>query len=208
MASKFSEQYVPKNNAAFKKRYPQLFYVVMGVLGVLVLLLGTVIFQIVNRPLPSYYAALPDGETKYIKPYTEPNLLSDTILRWASKAATSAYTFDFVNYNQQINATKPFFNDAGWRGYLASVRPLINTIVQRQLFVYGVVSGTPVISNQGPLPGKGYVWQIQIPFLVTYQAAETSSKRRFIVRMNVVRVPTTVNPQGIGIDQFAMISAR
>ena len=208
MASDFEKQYAPKDNAGYKQRYPQLFYVAMILLGLLMLLLAIVSYQITSRPLPSYYASLPDGETKYIRPYTEPNLLPDTILRWASKAATSAYTFDFVNYNQQINAVRPFFNEAGWKDYLASVRPLIETIIQRQLFVYGVVSGTPVISNQGPLPGKGYVWQIQIPFLVTYQAAETASKRRFYIRMNLVRVPTTDNPQGIGIDQFVMVTAR
>jgi len=82
---------------------------------------------------------------------------------------------------------------------------LISTIVQNQLFVNGVVSGPPVISNQGPLPGKGYTWRVQIPFLVTYQSANTTTKRSFYVVITIVQVPTNINPQGIGIDQFVMV---
>src|SRR5690606_23717340 len=100
----------------------------------------------------------------------KPNLLPETIIRWASKAAVLAYTFDFVNYNEQVNAVRPYFTNAGWNDYQRSVSSLINTVVQNQIFVYGIISGTPVISNEGVLPNKGYVWRVQIPFLVTYQS--------------------------------------
>jgi intracellular multiplication protein IcmL len=126
-------------------------------------------------------------------------------LRWASKAATVAYTFDFVNYNTQTAAARPYFTEDGWQDYLNSVNNLINTIVQNQLFVNGVVSGAPVISNQGNIPGRGYVWRVQIPFLVTYQSANTTSKQNYFVIISIVKVPTYVNKQGIGIDQFVMV---
>src|SRR5262249_51683417 len=144
------------------------------------------------------------GKRMTLTYFDEPNLLPDTILAWASKAATVSYTFDFVNASKQVAAARPFYTPDGWQDYLNSVNSVINTIVQNQLFVNGVVSGTPVISNQGPLPGKGYVWRIQIPFLVTYQSANLVTKRDFLVVISVVRVPTNVNPQGIGIDQFVM----
>jgi intracellular multiplication protein IcmL len=61
-----------------------------------------------------------------------------------------------------------------------------------------------VIANQGPIPDKEYAWRIQIPFLVTYQSMNITTKRNFYVLISIVRVPTNVNPQGIGIDQFVM----
>jgi intracellular multiplication protein IcmL len=67
-----------------------------------------------------------------------------------------------------------------------------------------VVSDTPVISNQGEIPGKGYVWRIQMPFLVTYQSSEGTSKKSYMVSVTIVKVPTWKNPAGIGIDQFVM----
>jgi len=207
MAGRIEQQYASKDNAFFKQNYHLFFYALMAIFGLLLVLLAMVSYQIVSRPLPQYTAALPNGQIKKLNPSIEPNLLPETILRWASNAAATSYTFDFVNYNEQINRARPYFTEAGWKDYKQSISGLIATIVQNRIFVYGVVSGTPVISNQGPLPGKGYVWQVQIPFLVTYQAGETSSDRRFIVRLNLIEVSTSISPQGIGIDQFVMVKS-
>lgn len=199
------ERYVPRNNDFYRLYYH---YFLIGLMVTIVLMTGVVCFvlyQMNERPLPVFSAIQPDDDKMFLPPYEEPNLLPDTILRWASKGATSAYTFDFVNYKNQILAARSYFTEAGWQDYLRSVEKLINTIVENQLFVNAIVSGTPVIANEGPLPGKGYTWRVQIPFLVTYQSANAVSQRKYMVVLTIVRVPTATNPQGIGIDQFVMV---
>jgi intracellular multiplication protein IcmL len=199
------DRYIARDNDFYRNHYH---HVIIGLMVVIVLMMvavGVVLYQIQHRPLPQFNALSPDGKRMLLIPYDEPNLLPDTILRWASKASTVAYTFDFVNYNKQIAAARPYFTEAGWQDYLRSVRGLISTIVQNQLFINGVVYGTPVISNQGPLPGKGYAWRVQIPFSVTYQSANITSQRNFVVVLSIIRVPTDINKQGIGIDQFVMV---
>jgi len=181
--------------------------VILLVIIAIFTLIGMVIFvlhQIFHRPLPVFVAAGPNGQKMQLVAFDEPNYLPNTLLTWASKAAVAAYTFDFVNYNKQIALARPYFTASGWGDYQGSVQGLIADITKKQLFVNGVVSGSPVISNQGPLPGKGYVWRIQMPFLVTYQSAEAISKQNFLVIMTIVKVPTAVDPTGIGIDQFVM----
>jgi intracellular multiplication protein IcmL len=193
------------NTDFYRKHYH---HVILGLMGLILLMLLSLFFafyQLVNRPLPQFHAVTPEGKTMFLIPNDAPNLLPDTILRWASKAATAAYTFNFVNYQQQTAAVKSYFTEDGWQDYLTSVNKLISSIVANKLFVNGVVSGPPVISNQGPLPGKGYAWRIQIPFLVTYQSENTATKRNYYVILSVVHVPTGVNKQGIGIDQFVMV---
>jgi intracellular multiplication protein IcmL len=69
------------------------------------------------------------------------------------------------------------------------------------------VVGTPVISNQGPLPGTDYAWRVQIPFLVTYQSANVTTRRNYMVIVSIIRVSTIENPQGIGIDQFVTVQS-
>jgi len=200
-----TKQYVPQNNDFFRNHYHHVIICVIGLLFLLIIVLAILFYQVMNRPLPQFNAVQSDGKTMLLIPNEQPNLLPDTILRWASKAATVAYTFDFVNYNSQTAAVRPYFTEDGWQDYLNSVNSLINTIVQNQLFVNGVVAGAPVISNQGNIPGRGYVWRVQIPFLVTYQSANTTSKQRYFVIISIVKVPTNVNKQGIGIDQFVMV---
>lgn len=198
------EKYIPQDNDFYREHYHHVIYVLMGIIVTMILMVFLVLYQVLNMPLPQFNAIQRDGSRMLLRAYNEPNLLPDTILRWASKAATTAYTFDFVHYKDQIQEARPFFTDDGWIDYLRSVNPLLESIVQKQLFVNGVVSGPPVISNEGPLPGKDYVWRVQVPFLVTYQSANTTTKRNFIVVLTIVKVPTDINPQGIGIDQFIM----
>ena len=198
------EKYIPKESNFYRDYYHNFFYLMMAAIVLLLVAVGVVLYQIANRPLPEFAARGAGGVTMSLISFNEPNLLPDTILRFASKAAVTAYTFDFVNYNKELAEARPFFTAAGWSDFNSSISGVINTIVQNQLFVSGVVSGAPVISNQGSLPGKGYVWRVQIPFLVAYQSANTVTKRKYFVVLTIVRVPTSVNPQGIGIDQFVM----
>jgi intracellular multiplication protein IcmL len=200
-----SEQYVPNNNDFYKDHYHRVIMGMMALIVMMIMVVGVILYQVFHRPLPTFNAVQARGERRVLIPYHEPNLLPDTILRWASKAATIAYTFDFVNYHKQIAAVRPYFTSAGWNDYLNSIQGLISTIVKNQLFINGVVSDPPVISNQGPLPGKGYSWRVQIPFLVSYQSANNDSKRNYYVIITIIRVPTEINPQGIGIDQFVMV---
>lgn len=170
----------------------------------ILLLLLLVLYQIHHRPLPLFSAVALNRQEMVLTSSNEPNLLSNTLIQWASKAAVAAYTFDFVNYNKQAALARPYFTDAGWTYYISSIDGLIQTIRRNQLLVNGVVTGAPVISNQGVLPGQGYVWRVQMPFLVTYQSSEGTSKKSFTVIVTIVRVPTWKNPAAIGIDQFVM----
>lgn len=193
-----------EENAFYRKQYRNVVISLGVAIFLMLLMVLVVMYQIFHRPLPSFSAVATGGQQMQLTASEEPSLLSSTVIKWARKAAVAAYTFDFVNYNNQIAAVHPYFTEAGWADYKNSVINLIGTITQNQLFVNGIVSGPPVISNQGDLPGRGYTWRVQMPFLVTYQSAESSSRQMFTVIMTIVRVPTEVNPAGIGIDQFVM----
>ena len=198
------EKYIPRDNDFYRKHYHHVIYGLMILIVLMMVGVGFVLYQTTHRPLPTFAAVEPDGKRMGLTAYPDPNLLPDTLLQWASKAVVGAYTFDFVNYNNQIAAVKPYFTETGWRDYLQSVNNLITTIVQNQIFVYGVVAGTPVIANQGPLPGVDYAWRVQIPFLVSYVTTAGPTNRSFLVTLSIVRMSTNINPQGIGIDQFVM----
>ena len=186
------------------KYYHSFIYLLLIAIILILVLLMLVIYQVTHRPLPRFSAVATNGQQMELVSAEEPDLSSGTLIKWASKAAVAAYTFDFVNYDKQGALVRPYFTDAGWADYVNSVRGLIETIAQNQLLVNGVVSGPPVISNQGDLGGKGYVWRVQMPFLVTYQSSDGISKKSYTVSLSIVKVPTWKNRAGIGIDQFVM----
>jgi intracellular multiplication protein IcmL len=192
-----------QDNAFYRLYQPRFIIVLMGATVVAMVWAGIVVFQVYHRPLPSFYAVQPNGQRMMLQPQDLPNLTAATILRFASKAAVAGYTFDFVNYKRQIGAARPYFTTAGWNNYLTSVAGVVRGIATNKLFVTGVVNGPPVISNQGDLNGT-YSWRVQIPFLVTYQSAQSAEQSKYTVLITVVRIPTTTDPLGIGIDQFVM----
>jgi intracellular multiplication protein IcmL len=169
-------------------------YVLIFLMVVLLFMGGLVLAQVLHRPIPQFAARRPNGQIMMLQTYEEPNLSSKTILSWASQAAVAAYTFNFANYSKTIPLARPYFTPGGWQAYQNAINPVVQSITKAQLIVQGVVSGAAVIANQGPLIGHGYSWRVQIPFL---------SKRYFVI-MNIVKIPTTTNPQGIGIDTYEM----
>lgn len=188
----------------FYRDYSQGFLLILTIAILLMLLAASfILYQITHRPLPSFIAIAPDGKEMPLVAYDEPNYLPETLTRWAKKAVVAAYTFDFANYNKQLDVARPFFTGPGWENYINSIQGVIQSIVANQLFVNGVVVGAPVISNQGDV-GSGYRWVIQMPFLVTTQSAETTVQKKYTVILTIVKVPTQINPTGIGIDRFVM----
>lgn len=181
--------------------------IMVGVISCIFFMLAMVIvllFQIHYRPIPSFVAMSSNDQKMPLISYGDPNLLSSTLIKWATKAAVTAYTYDFYNYPRQLEMARPYFTEGGWTSYSKSMQSVIKTITTNKLFVNGVVSAPPVISNQGSLGGYERVWRIQIPFLVTYQGAENTQNANYMVTLMVVKVPTTENPAAIAIDQFVM----
>lgn len=189
----------------YRYHYDKIVMILLILIFTVLVIASIVMYQVFHRPNPVFSATDPDGKSLPLVASDSPNLLPDTLIRWASKAAVAAYTFDFVNYNKQVNQLRPYFTSSGWSDYVRSIAGLINTVKKNQIFVSGVVSGPAVISNQGELPGKGFVWRIQMPFLVTYQSTDASTKKQYTMIVTIIRVPARVNPAAIGIDSMAMV---
>jgi intracellular multiplication protein IcmL len=193
-----------EKNLFYRDYYQQVIYfLIIAILGIFCAA-GLLFYQLTHRPMPQFSAVMPDGRGMILNSYDEPNLTSTTIVRWASKAAVAAYTFNFVDYNAQIGLASPYFTPGGWSAYQDAIGGVISKVVKGQLFVYGVVTNPPVIVNQGLRVGHGYSWHMQVPFLVTYQSSEQAQSLDYYVILTMVKVPTTVNPDAIGIESFEM----
>lgn len=174
--------------------------IMLSMVGIVLVLL----YEVRHQKEPLFFAVSPTGQQLTLTANDEPNLMPATLLRWANKAAVAAYTFGFVDYDKKLAIARQYFTDAGWADYQASIAKVLSTITQNQLFVTSVAAAPPVISNQGYLPGHGYAWRVQMPFLVSYQSAEQIERKQYLVFITIVKVPTWINPEGVGIDAFVM----
>lgn len=170
-----------------------------------IILGGILFYLLVNPPKPKYFATAADGRITPLSSLTQPNQSDAAVLQWASQAAITAYSYNFVNYRKELQSASDFFTSSGWQEFMRALNSSNNleAVTEKKLVVSAVVTQAPVILQKGILKGR-YAWRIQMPLLVTYQSASEFSQQNNIVTMLVTRVSTLNSPHGIGIEQFVV----
>lgn len=161
----------------------------------------TLIYFIWHTPMPQKFASNPSGKSTPLYALTEPLLSQASLLAWANQAAISVYNFNYVNYPQQFKIAASYFTSEGWDLFRDRFQKVVDSVIEKKLQVSAVVTGTPLITQQGPLMGH-YTWRIRMPLLVTYESGSQKLPQHLIVEMLVIRVATTQTPKGIAIAQF------
>jgi intracellular multiplication protein IcmL len=156
-------------------------------------------------PTPAYFATTSSGEIMKLEPLSRPNMSTNNLLQWATQAATSAYTYNFVNYKEALNAVRGNFTAVGYQNFIQALTDANNltTVIDKKLIVSAVPTNTPVIIKEG-IAGSNYAWLIQLPLLISYQSANESSRQEITVTMLITRLSTLDSPDGIGIAQFVV----
>ena len=168
--------------------------------------LGSMLVYIITHPpAPQYFATSINGRITPLFPLNEPNQSDSAVLQWANQAAIAAFTYNFVNYRSELQASSGFFTSDGWDQFLAALQQSNNldAVKAKKLIVSAVATRAPIILQKGLLNGK-YAWRVQMPMLVTYQSASEFSQQNNVVTMLITRVSTLNSPRGIGISQFVV----
>lgn len=171
--------------------------------NILLLLLFAYVFT--HPPEPRYFATSINGRITPLTPMTEPNQSDSAVLQWANQATVAAYSYNFVNYREELQASSGFFTAEGWTQFLDALTKSNNldAVKAKKLIVSAVATRAPVILQKGVLNGR-YSWRIQMPILVTYQSANQFSQQNNVVTLLITRVNPLNSPRGIGIAQFVV----
>lgn len=173
---------------------------------VLNILLASVLgYIIANPPEPKYFATSINGRIVPLVPLNLPNQSDPAVLQWANQAAIAAFSYNFVNYRDELQASSGFFTAEGWDQFLNALQQSNNldAVKAKKLIVSAVATRAPIILQKGLLNGV-YSWRVQMPILVTYQSASEFTQQNNVVTMLIMRVSTLNSPRGIGISQFVV----
>lgn len=169
------------------------------------ILASTLVYIFTHPPAPKYFATSINGRITPLYPLNEPNQSDSAILQWTNQAAVAAFSYNFVNYRTELQASSGFFTADGWDQFLSALQSSNNldAVKAKKLIVSAVATKAPVILQKGILNGR-YSWRIQMPILVTYQSASEFTQQSNVVTVLVTRVSTLNSPRGIGISQFVV----
>ena len=196
-------QTVMMRHEFYRDRFRWMLYGIVGLAISNILSAYTIYYLVNDRPEPRYFATRADGGLIRLVPLNEPMLTQSAILTWAGKAATDAFTFDFVNFRQQLQEAAQAFTPDGWRSFLQALEDSRNleAVREKKLIVNAALQGAPVILTEGVVNGV-YSWRIEMPIVVAYRSANEVQRQNLVVNMTVSRVPTLEFPEGVGITQF------
>lgn len=170
------------------------------------LVLGSMLIYIITHPpAPKYFATSINGRITPLFPLDQPNQSDSAVLQWANQAAIASFTYNFVNYRDELQASSGFFTPEGWDQFLNALQQSNNldAVKAKKLIVSSVATRAPIILQKGILNGN-FSWRVQMPILVTYQSASEFTQQNNVVTMLITRVSTLNSPRGIGIAQFVV----
>ncbi|MCX7116083.1 MAG: type IVB secretion system apparatus protein IcmL/DotI [Gammaproteobacteria bacterium] len=169
------------------------------------LLIFVFLDMFMHPPQPRYFATSIGGQIAPQFPLNVPNQSDEAISKWASQAAMAAFTYNFVNYKDELQASSGFFTAEGWTRFLDALKASNNldAIRDKKLVVSAVATSSPKIVQKGVLDGQ-YSWRVEVPILVTYQSVGEYSQANNIVKMLISRVSSLNSPRGVGIAQFVV----
>lgn len=166
---------------------------------------GMLVYMVSHPPEPKYFATSINGRITPLFALNEPNQSDSAVLQWANQAAIAAYTYNFVDYRSELQASSGFFTAEGWTQFLTALKDSNNldAVRAKKLIVSAVATRAPIILQKGILNGR-YSWRVQMPILVTFQSASEFSQQNNVVTMLITRISTLNSPRGIGIAQFVV----
>lgn len=179
----------------------------MGILLVAIaLLVSASLYLQLSKPHPVTFAVGDEFRTLSSIPTNKPYLSQPDLIQWVSDVLPRLFTFDFVNYNQELKSVSDYFTVNGAKSYADQLKVYAdyNSIVPQKLFLNAKPAGAPFILNQGILPGQIYGWLIQMPLELDYRSAGRRNTMTLVMQALVVRVSTLNNLSGVAIEKLTV----
>lgn len=170
-------------------------------------LIGMIIYLWRHPTAPLYFPADKIGRLIEVVPLQESNMSAQDVANWAVEAVEAAYSYDFMNYHEQLQNAQKYFTDYGWRNYMKALAASnnINALTQRKFVIIARVVEPPKIINQGIL-GGAQSWKFEMPVLVTYLMPPFNDKSKFqnplVVTAVIQRQDILQSYKGLGIIQL------
>lgn len=196
-------------NNFYRDNYRRIMYFTFLLIFIIIGQIGFIFFLHATRTEPTYYATTHTGTQIRLSPRNEPNLTTAALLDWVANAAVSSYSFNFVNWNEALTSVRAYYTPSGYQNFMAALKAsnTLQDVRSKKLVVSAVITGTPVILQEGLVNGS-YTWRIQLPMLLSYQSASEVIKQNITMTMLVTRVPTLESEKGVGIAQLIVAEGK
>ena len=178
-----------------------------GVIALLILSIVGLVLTI--KPRAVYFATTSDGRIINIVPLNEPYLTQAQVIAWTATAAQNVMRFGYNDYRERLqDAQNNTFTPTGWTSFNLALKEanFVDAIQARKLVVSMEVKGAPEIRNTVVHNGV-YTWYVQFPVTIKFDGDQPPQPIETTLHLQIVRVSTLQNPDGISIEQWVPTNA-
>jgi len=182
---------------------------IAGMLALLAALTFGCVLALLHKPQEfRYIMTSPDGTLLPMTPTAEPNHDPEYIAKWTMDSVTRLYSFDYVNFRQQLQDARRNLTAFGWDEFQKSMERSGNfrAILANGYAVTAAPTGPAKVLKSAIHPLGRYAWRVEFPMLLTYQSGKIGADGKPLtanqnLKMTVVvlRQPEYLQPDGLGI---------
>lgn len=180
--------------------------------SILLATLSCAVFYVVGKKMtpPAVVLVAADGKTMQLAPDLLPNQSREAVKDLAREAIQRSYTFDFLKIEEQLLSAQPYFTIDAWKIFKASMlsSSLVKEVKKNKFTVSVVAREDPIIETSAKEGGAEFAWKLLVPITMSFSGDAPTRTEDMLVRITVVRVPTTENAKGMGVLQIVPGSAQ
>ncbi len=207
-------QIVRLRNDFYRDGFYKMFIALGLMLGAIFLVLTASFSLWLEKPSPVVFNTDAEGRVFPPVPLDKPYISTADLLQWVSTVLPQAFSYDFLNFNNQYASIQQYFTPDGFAKLTTLLNTYANpkTVEASKLFIIAAPSAAPTIYLQGL--GKGavagkYGWWIQLPLDIKYTgSAEKEYTTPVIVKALVIRIPITNDLSGVAIDDILVSKSQ
>jgi len=157
---------------------------------------------------PVYFATTSDGRIINIVPLSEPYLSPAQVTAWAAATAQNVMRFGYHDYRERLQQISSNFTSTGWDSFNKALKEanFIDAIQTRKLVVTMDINGAPEIQSNFERNGV-YTWIVEFPVTIKFDGNLPPQPINTTLRLQIVRVSTLQNPDGISIEQWVPMNS-
>lgn len=145
-----------------------------------------------------------------LKPENNPMLTDVAIQDFAKSAVLSAYSFNYINYRDEINnATTRYFTTEGRTAFNRALRTSgsLDHIISNNLIMKSIAISAPQIEEKGvDNKGRSY-WIVRMPITTEFFTGQVKAadSQSFVAQVRVVTTDRDAfNPKGLGVYSLTL----
>lgn len=185
----------------YRDSFGKVIFVIFCICLSILFLAAISLYIFMNRPPPTTFRVAEGWRVLAPIPVQQPYLSEPDLLQWVSDVVPSVFNLDFLNMDEQLEASRKYFTDNGYQVLLNQLKNYAdeNMVQSSKVFVQAKPTRAPITLNQGILSGR-YAWWVQIPVNISYAGSRDIADVNLMLQVLVVRTDTTNNLTGILID--------